>query len=48
MEASDEDHHAMRREIEMNIDQDADDPELDQYDDYEEEEQTFSARNYLK
>lgn len=49
MGASDEDHHSMRREIEMRIDQDEDDPELDQYDDYEDiPEEEFSASNFLK
>lgn len=46
--SADEDHHSMRREIEMRIDPDAEDPELDQYDDYQEvEEKEFSASNFL-
>lgn len=40
--------HEMRREIEQKIDTDAEDPELDIYDDYEEEpEDSFSAENFL-
>lgn len=40
-----EDHHSMRREIEMNIDQDEEDPELDSYED--DEPESFSASNFL-
>lgn len=42
-----EDHHSMRREIEMNIDQDEEDPELDSYEDDEPEPESFSASNFL-
>ena len=42
-----EDHHSMRREIEMNIDQDEEDPELDSYEDDEPEQESFSASNFL-
>lgn len=42
-----EDHHSMRREIEMNIDQDKEDPELDSYEDDEPEPEEFSASNFL-
>lgn len=42
-----EDHHSMRREIEMNIDQDEEDPELDSYEDDEPEPEEFSASNFL-
>lgn len=49
-EAAEKDHHAMRREIEMHIDTNADDPELDIYDEYEEEDpykEDFSVSNFL-
>lgn len=39
--------HEMRRVIEQKIDTDAEDPELDLYDDYEEEPETFEAENFL-
>lgn len=42
-----EDHHSMRREIEMNIDQDEEDPELDSYEDDKPEPESFSASNFL-
>lgn len=42
-----EDHHSMRREIEMNIDQNEEDPELDSYEDDEPEPESFSASNFL-
>ena len=42
-----EDHHSMRREIEMNIDQDEEDPELDSYEDDEPEQESFCASNFL-
>ena len=45
-----EEHHAMRREIEMNIDQDEEDPELEEYEnDYsdDDDKETFSTSNYL-
>lgn len=43
-----EEHHAMRREIEMNIDQDEEDPELEDYEEeYPEEKDNFSASSYL-
>lgn len=45
---AEDDHHAMRREIEMNIDPDEDDPEIDIYDEYVEDTQdNFSISNYL-
>lgn len=47
MELSSQEHHDIRREIEMNIDPDAEDPELYQYEEYEEEEKdegSFAAR----
>lgn len=49
MSSADDDHHSMRREIEMRIDPDEEDPELSLYDDYDEvqQEKPFSARNYL-
>lgn len=49
MSSADEDHHSMRREIEMRIDPDEEDPELSQYDDYEEvqKEKPFSASDFL-
>ena len=40
-----EDHHSMRREIEMRIDEDQDDPELDQYE--EDPNPTSSASDFL-
>ena len=43
-----EDHHSMRREIEMNIDQDEEDPELDSYEDDEPEQESFSTANFLR
>lgn len=49
-QAASEEHHAMRREIEMNIDQDEEDPELENYEkDYsaDEDKDTFSTSNYL-
>lgn len=47
--SAENDHHSMRREIEMRIDQDEEDPELSIYDDYQEvnEEKGFSASNFL-
>ena len=47
--AASEEHHAMRREIEMNIDQDEEDPELGDYVDYTETDNkdSFSTSNYL-
>ena len=49
---SEQDHHEMRREIEMRVDQDADDPELDTYEEIEdnlpEEPEEFSAKNFLQ
>ena len=40
--------HAMRREIEMNIDRDEDDPELEDYEEvYPEEKDNFSTSSYL-
>lgn len=43
-----EEHHAMRREIEMNIDQDEEDPELEDYEEeYPDEKDNFSASSYL-
>lgn len=52
MNSADEDHHAMRREIEQMVDPDAEDPELKLYDidDYEEvndDLEPFSSANYL-
>lgn len=52
MNSADEDHHAMRREIEQMVDPDAEDPELKLYDidDYEEikeDPEPFSSVNYL-
>lgn len=52
MNSADEDHHAMRREIEQMVDPDAEDPELKLYDidDYEEikeDPEPFSSANYL-
>lgn len=49
MEAAEEDHHSMRREIEQRVDPDAEDPELDIYDDYEDvsSDKEFSTRNFL-
>ena len=52
MNSADEDHHAMRREIEQMVDSDAEDPELNLYDteDYEEiknDPEPFSLTNYL-
>lgn len=49
---SDRDHHEMRREIEMRIDSDEDDPELTYYEEIEdnlpEEPEPFSAQNFLQ
>ena len=49
---SEKDHHEMRREIEMKVDLDADDPELDQYEEIDdrlpEEPEGFSAQNFLQ
>ena len=49
---SEKDHHEMRREIEMRIDSEADDPELDTYEEIEdhlpEEPEEFSAQNFLQ
>ncbi|MCM1438766.1 MAG: hypothetical protein NC131_06095 [Roseburia sp.] len=44
-----EDHHSMRREIELNIDPDEEDPELLDYEDTESEDsdQGFSTSNFL-
>lgn len=44
-----EDHHSMRREIEMQIDQDEEDPELEEYEDLGEEikNDNFSASSFL-
>lgn len=50
MNSADNDHHAMRREIEQMVDLDAEDPELSQYE-YEElkedNPEPFSVKNYL-
>lgn len=50
MNSADNDHHAMRREIEQMVDLDAEDPELSQYE-YEElkedNPESFSVKNYL-
>lgn len=45
MAISEEDHHQTRREIEMNIATDEEDPELEDYE--EEDEDDFSATNFL-
>ena len=42
-----EDHHSMRREIEMNIDQDEEDPELEDYEEPNDNSEDFSASNFL-
>ena len=47
LESADEDHHAMRREIEMRIDPNEDDPELAIYEEIEEPKKDFSAFNFL-
>ena len=49
MSMADEDHHSMRREIEQMVDQDAEDPELDIYDEYSDisENKEFSTSNFL-
>lgn len=50
MAAADDDHHEMRRQIEMNIDPDDEDPELDMYtedDDDNNELEDFSSSRFL-
>ena len=42
-----EDHHSMRREIEMNIDQDEEDPELEDYEEQDDNSEDFSTANFL-
>lgn len=52
MKVADDDHHSMRREIQMKIADEAEDPELNIYDEAEEiiddDEPKFSAENFLK
>lgn len=51
MESSEHSHHEMRRQIEENIDNDSDDPELypyeEDYDDDDDDDGSFSARSFL-
>ena len=42
-----EDHHSMRREIEMNVDQDEEDPELEDYEEQDDNSEDFSTANFL-
>lgn len=46
IESSSKEHHELRREIENNIDPDEEDPELDLYEEIEEEDD-FSASKFL-
>ena len=49
LQVSDKDHHEMRREIEMNIDTDAPDPELDIYEEYDDNDSSedFNSSMFL-
>ena len=48
IESSLEDHHAMRREIEMNIDPDEEDPEFDSFEDLTENDDSSIAEQFLQ
>lgn len=48
MEESSRVHHEMRREIEMRIDPDEEDPELDMYEEIPEEEPGSFAATFLR